>query len=639
MKKNKNWLRKAMQWSVLALIIVFALIAKFSATFKVDFEAYCPFGGLQALGSYLLNNALSCTMTGSQIVMGITLMLAVILLSKLFCSYICPIGTISEWLGRIGRKGNNQMDIKGIADKTLRLLKYALLFFVLFHTLQSNELFCKKFDPYYGITSGFDSDVVLLYSIIAIVLVVFGSIFIRLFWCKYLCPLGAISNIFKFTGFFVVVMGIYLLLLKFGVQISYVWPLAAACVGGYIIEITRLHGKVFPIVKINRNVESCINCNLCSKQCHQGIDVAHLQVVKDADCNLCGDCVSACPEKDTLTFNKKKNLRYLPHIATVVLVVLGIFMGKTLHIPTIDQKWEDFSQYENVKTYSRSGLSSIKCYGSSSAFANKMRHVKGVLGVATYVDTHTAKVYYDGNKIDEATIEKAIFTPQKRVLRTLKKEETEVTKVSVTLENFFDKNDFSYLARFLQDNSDAVGLTSEYACPVKVDIYFPASTQLTKEELVKLLETESFKYTYKDKTYTANLGYEVVTGPNLAMMNKNDYLKRMFIPVDYTFNEYTSYTNDVIDSIVLESPINNSNRSRVKYLVSHLSNNDGIIAFQSFLNEDYKTLVMVKYIDTLTTLEDVTLLLQSDSLSFSYRDGRIGKIPNMFKFEVEESQE
>lgn len=639
MKMNKNWLRKAMQWSVLVLIIVFALIAKFSKNFTVDFEAYCPFGGLQALGSYLLNNALSCTMTGTQIIMGITLIIAVILLSKLFCSYICPIGTISEWLGKIGRKGKNQMTIKGIADKALRLLKYALLFLVLYHTLQSNELFCKKFDPYYGITSGFDSDVVLLYSIMAIVIVVFGSIFIRLFWCKYLCPLGAISNIFKFTGFFAVVMAAYLLLLKFGVQISYVWPLAAACIGGYFIEITRLHGKVFPVVKVNRNVESCINCGLCSKRCHQNIDVAHLQVVKDADCNLCGDCVSTCPEPNTLTFNKKKNLRYLPHIATVILVVAGIFFGKTLHIPTIDQKWVDFSQYENVKTYSRSDLSSIKCYGSSSAFANKMRKIKGVLGVATYVDTHTAEVYYNGDEISEETIDRAIFTPQKFVIRTLGKEETGVTKVAVTLEDFFDKNDFNYLARFLQDNTNAVGLVSEYACPVIVDVFFPASKKLNNEELVELLETESFTYTYKEKEYSADMGYEVVTGPELSQMDKSTYIKTMFVPVDYSFNNYATYTQDVLDSLMVKSPINNKNRSRVKYLVSHLSGNDGIVAFQSLLNEEDKEQVKITYVDTLTTMEDVTQTLQIDSLTFSYRDGRTGKIPNIFKFEVEESQQ
>ena len=34
--------------------------------------------------------------------------------------------------------------------------------------------------------TGFSADVVLLYAAIAIVLVILGSVFIRLFWCKYI---------------------------------------------------------------------------------------------------------------------------------------------------------------------------------------------------------------------------------------------------------------------------------------------------------------------------------------------------------------------------------------------------------------------------------------------------------------------
>ncbi len=626
--------RKGMQWTVLGLILIFGIIAKVSSSFTVDIEAYCPFGGIQALGSYLLNQALSCSMTGVQIVMGITLIVAIILLSKLFCSFICPVGTVTEWMSRLGRKMKAQITITGIADKALRSLKYILLFITLYHTLQSNELFCKKFDPYYGLASGFDTDVVLLWSIISIAIVFVGSIFIRLFWCKYLCPLGAISNIFKFTGFFVVVMAIYLILLKAGVNISYVWPLAAACVGGYLIEITQLHGKLFPAVKVTRNENSCINCSLCSKKCPQAIDVANMQVVKEADCNLCGDCVAACPEPDTLQFNKKKNWKYLPHIATVVLVLAGMALGQLWHIPTIDQRWYDFDNYEDVRTYERSGLSSVKCFGSSSAFANKMRKVDGVLGVATYVDTKTAKIYYDATKLDEEAIERSIFTPQKVILRKLKAEETGVIKIHVTLEDFFDKNDFNYLARFLQDNSEAVGILSEYACPVIVEVFFPASVSISEAKIVKLLETKSFKYTYKENEYTAEMGYEVIDGPEFSQLSKEDYAKAMFVPEDYQFNNKSDYSKTVIQEYIIPSPINSKNRSRIKYLISHISNDEGVVAFRNYLDSNMNEAISISYVDTMTTINNINSALSVDTLYFNYSNGKQGKVINMFDFEL-----
>ena len=637
MRKVNNIWRKIIQWSVISLIAIFAAINALNPSFDVDFEAYCPFGGLQSLGSYLINEALSCTMTGVQIVMGITLILGVLLFSKLFCAFICPIGTLTEWLSKIGQKLKIQLEISTGIDLALRALKYILLFITLYFTLQSNELFCKKFDPYYGITSGFDSDVIVWWSISAIAIVVLGSMFFRLFWCKYLCPLGAISNIFKFTGLFAGVLIFYIILLKLGLNISYVWPLAAACIGAYSIELSRRYGRFFPIVKVSRNVDNCTHCSLCSKKCPQAIDVANLRVVKNADCNLCGDCVSACPEPNTLQFSEKKKFKYLPHLATIALVLTGMLIGQFWHIPTINERWYDVYAYEDVRSYERSGLSTVKCYGSSTAFANRMRQVDGVLGVSTYVDTKTAKIYYDGTKLSERAIERLIFTPQKLILRKLKKEDTQdITKVHVTLEDFFDKNDFNYLARFLQDNTKAIGILSEYACPVIVEVFFRTADTPSKEELRELFETKSFTYTYQEKEHSAEMAYEVVDGPILAPIKSKEYIKIMFTPVDFQFNRKSVYSKDVLKEYIIPSPITSQNNEKIKYLISHISNDKGIVSFRNYIDSAMNEQINITYVDSLTNSENIIRALTNDTLFFNYRDGRQGKIINMFEFEMKE---
>lgn len=637
MRKTNNIWRKIIQWSIVGLIAIFASINALNPSFDVDFEAYCPFGGLQSLGSYLLNEALSCTMTGVQIVMGITLIISVLFLSKLFCAFICPIGTFSEWLSKLGQKLKIQLEISTGIDLALRALKYILLFITLYYTLQSNELFCKKFDPYYGITSGFDSDVVVWWSITAIAIVVLGSLFFRLFWCKYLCPLGAISNIFKFTGLFAGIMISYIILLKLGLDISYVWPLAAACIGAYSIELSRRYGRFFPMVKVSRNVDNCTHCSLCSKKCPQAIDVANLRVVKNADCNLCGDCVSACPVPDTLQFSKKKKLKYLPHLATIALVLAGMLIGQFWHIPTINQRWYDFDAYEDVRSYERSGLSTVKCYGSSTAFANRMRQVDGILGVSTYVDTKTAKIYYDGTKLSERAIERLIFTPQKLILRKLNEETTmDITRVYVTLEDFFDKNDFNYLARYLQDHTQALGILSKYACPVIVEIYFPKTETPSIEELRALLETKSFNYSYQGKEYTANMGYEVIDGPELTPISPKNYIKTMFSPVDFEFNRKSTYSQDVLRDYIIPSPITSQNNAKIKYLISHISNDKGIVSFHNYIDSTMNEQINITYVDSITNQENIINALSSDTLFFNYRDGRQGKIINMFDFKVQE---
>ena len=610
-----------------------ALIPKFNGNFVPDFEAYCPFGGIQALGSYLLNEALSCTMSSAQIVMGVILMLAVFVFSKLFCAFICPVGTISEWLGKLGDKLKIGITIKGIPDKVLRSLKYILLFITLYYTFQSNELFCKKFDPYYAIATGFSADVVLLYAAIAIVLVILGSVFIRLFWCKYICPLGAISNIFKFTGFFLLVLVIYFILLKAGLDISYIWTLAVACIGGYIIEITGFALKVVPLLKITRNETTCINCQLCSKKCPQAIDVANLKVVKDVDCNLCIECISVCPVNDTLQINKKKSLRWLPPIATVALVIIGIFIGTLWEVPTIDQKWFGKEEMDKAAVFTQSGLKNIKCYGSSMAFAGTMKQVNGVLGVATYVKHNRVKVYYDPQKLTVAKIQELLFTPSKTVLKPLKKGVAEVKEVTVWLDNFFDPYDFNYLTRLLVEKTNAVGLVSEYACPVLVKIYFPADNELNEKELINVLESKTLTYEAGETRKTVDLGYKVGKGPLYKTLSSAEYATVLFKPYVAEFNSFTKYDSTVVKIYEVPLGANKENKAKLNYLVSHLSNNKGIVGFRTLLNDQYEEKVAISYVDTLVNAKDIIGIMNSDTLYYSMRNGTKGKMVNIFKFE------
>lgn len=632
--KGTNWPRLTVQWGVILFILILAFMPQLTKITTPDFEAYCPFGGLQALGSYLLSQALSCTMTSAQIVMGILLFAGVLLFSKLFCSYICPIGTVSEWLGRLGDKLKIRFTISGVFDKVLRSLKYILLFITLFYTLQSNELFCKKFDPYFALASGFNSDVVVLYAIITIVLVVFGSVFIRLFWCKYLCPLGAISNIFKFSLFFVATLAIYLILLKVGVEISYVWPLAVACAGGYAIELFGQNSKFFPLAKITRNTSSCIDCQLCSKKCPQAIDVASLKVVKHVDCNLCGDCLLVCPEKNTLTINKRKEFKWLPIIATVVLVTLGVIVGKLWEVPTIDLKWGEPEEIESAEIFTQSGLKNIKCYGSSMAFANKMKTVDGVYGVATYVKHNRVKMYYDSDRLNEEKIQELLFTPQKKALKVLDKNVEMVYGISLKLNNFFDSYDFNYLSAMIASETNAVGLISEFDCPVVVKIYFPEPIENT-EELFNIIESKEYTFETTQGPRTLELEYEISGKHELFTIPNAEYVNSLFTAFERTFNYRDDYTDDVVKSYTLPLGNNSKLRNRLSYLVSHLSNDDGVVEFKTELDSMYQEVADIVYVDTMTSITKIEEALLSDTLVISYSNGRKGKVENMFDFSEE----
>ena len=206
----KNWtLRKIGQWVLVIVLTFFWVRTIFFKDAYFDFEACCPFGGLQALTTLIANGSLSCNMDALQIAMGILLAISVIFISKLFCGHVCPIGTLSEGFSNLGKRLKlPKYEIGGIGDILLRSLKYILLFITFYFTLQSNDLFCKKFDPFFATVTLFGEDVTAWMATLSIALVVAGAIFLRQFWCRYLCPLGAIYNAFRYFLVFAVFQGI-----------------------------------------------------------------------------------------------------------------------------------------------------------------------------------------------------------------------------------------------------------------------------------------------------------------------------------------------------------------------------------------------------------------------------------------------
>ena len=74
-------------------------------------------------------------------------------------------------------------------------------------------------------------------------------------------------------------------------------------------------------------------------------------------------------------------------------------MGGRIELPTIDERWGETEQVSELKTFEMTGLTTIKCFGSSKAFSAKMQGLKGVYGVKTFVRTHTVEILYDTSQI------------------------------------------------------------------------------------------------------------------------------------------------------------------------------------------------------------------------------------------------
>jgi polyferredoxin len=630
-KEETNYFKNTFQ-IVIVLLLAYMVIRLFTdANYIADFEAYCPFGGMLALSSFLVSNTLACSMTEAQIFMGIALIAGVILFAKLFCSYICPIGTFTEWLGKLGDKMKMRYSISGIADRALRIVKYGLLFITFYFTINSSELFCKEYDPFYAIFSGFGHDVVLMYAIPSVAIMILGAIFIRQFWCKYLCPLSAATNIFSYFFVFAGIMIVYLVLLYAGVEISWVWPLALICIAGFLLESFTMKGLVFPSFKITRNEMTCTDCKECDYSCPMGIDISTELKVQHIDCHLCGDCLYSCPENRTLQINKKE-LKWMPATASVSLIAIALYLATVVELPTINMKWGNEQQINQASIYSQDGLKNIKCFGSASSFASKMKRIPGILGVEAYVQSHSVKVYYDTSAFDDIGVQKIIFTPTKTLLRYPTKETNEIAVAEIGIDKLFDTYDSFYLQQLLKQNKGIYGIKTEFGEPVQTWLYYNQD-ELSKDDFKSLIEVEELTYKSRGKDITVPLQFGVpYTKDSIFVVSRIEFMKQMFKPFNQVFNDFKTYSEEQLGVYRISMPqaMNPSLSRQLTYLMSHISTDTSIVGFKTLYTE--KPVADVYFIKDKVDEEIIYSTLISETLTVHYRGGKIGKLNNPFKF-------
>ncbi len=227
-------------------------------------EGFLPISSLMSLYYFVLSGKIHPFHPAGLFIF-IAILSVSFLFGKSFCSWICPIGTISEWIGDFGEKLTKKIFRRKIVlprwlDYPLRSLKYLLLAFFLYSIFGMSQEALKSFlDSPYNLFADiklykFFADIS-LFSLKVIIVLFVLSIFIRNFWCRYLCPYGALLGI-----------------------ISFLSP-----------------------NKIKRDENTCIDCELCTKACPANIKVHKVKTVISDECTTCLNCVEACPVKGALS--------------------------------------------------------------------------------------------------------------------------------------------------------------------------------------------------------------------------------------------------------------------------------------------------------------------------------------------------
>ncbi len=310
LKEDSQFLRSTVQLSFVLLClwigIDFYLFVSWGTTGGIEGVAYRPPGAegflpISALMSvkYWLQTGIINGIHPAGLFIFIAIVAIGLLLKKAFCSWLCPVGTISESLWMLGEKlwrftpwrrrrsfGKN-LRLPRWLDYPLRSLKYLLLFFFVWSIwgMSVPDLKAFIYSPYNRV-----ADIKMYYffahvsseALWVLIILIVLSVFIKNFWCRYLCPYGAM-------------LGVLSLLSPF---------------------------------KITRQKSTCVDCALCTKVCPAHINVHKVERVWSDECMSCLKCVEICPVKETLEMKSSFSKRPISNAAFGSLVV-GVFIAIT----------------------------------------------------------------------------------------------------------------------------------------------------------------------------------------------------------------------------------------------------------------------------------------------------------------------
>lgn len=251
-------------------------------------EAFLPISGLMGASAWLKGLGINSVHPAAVIIF-VTVLAGALLLRRSFCSWICPVATISESSWKAGFSiFKRNLRLPRWLDIPLRGLKYLLLAFFVYQIVVAmpvEALHDFIHSDYHKV-----SDVRLLEFFLHISPLALG-VFLTLLllslplknpFCRYLCPYGALLG---------------------------------------------LAAMLSPL-RVTRDTERCVSCGVCSQVCPTHIDVMHKQSVYSPECIGCWRCISHCRFNSALSMRAAGRIA-LPGLVFALLVVL-LFWGGTL---------------------------------------------------------------------------------------------------------------------------------------------------------------------------------------------------------------------------------------------------------------------------------------------------------------------
>jgi ferredoxin len=354
-------------------------------------------------------------------------------------------------------------------------------------------------------------------------------------------------------------------------------------------------------------------------------------VVRHIDCHLCGECITHCPEKNTLSFNRKK-IRWIPSLLIIVLISAGLVISAYTEIPTINQQWGTAEQLQRSENFLQENLSQIKCFGSSSSFSTRMHEINGVVGVSCFAGKHSARIFFDPKITSAKSIKEKIFEPSIRIFSFPNAINQNIGIIQLGINHFFDPGDADLLAIRFEESKGVYAFSTSFGEPIMTTIYFDRKLVSVKE-IMSLINKREYQLKQNNHASSQNTNFET-TAPNKEEVSEAvPIIDLLYRAMDIALNDKESQKKENIKTLTLnfQQSINKDNFNWIPHLMSHLSGDKGVINFKATC-QGGKPLLIIVYVDAKTDANTILKTLNLPVLNIFMDNGETVSLKNPFYF-------
>lgn len=248
--------------------------------------------GIQQIYLAMIHQSFSASLL-PQIVEVAAVIAATIIFGRFFCGWMCGFGAFTDFIYLIFRKlFPHKPKISEKTDAWMKYIKYGILLVLAVAVWTFNAALFSTANPWdvFGmlVTVGKAPDFSYVLTNLTVGFIIFlaiaaiSAVYER-FFCRYLCPLGAVFSL-----------------------------------------ISKLR-----IAKIKKPSAQCGSCKMCTNRCAMGIPLYKMESVRSGECINCMKCVTSCPRGNAKLMVAESDVRPLVAGTAAAAIMTGIYYGGT----------------------------------------------------------------------------------------------------------------------------------------------------------------------------------------------------------------------------------------------------------------------------------------------------------------------